>query len=1103
MALNKAPLSINFAQGVSTKVDPKQIPPGRFLMLRNSVFGTDGMLKKRFGYSALPVLPGDASYITTVNDNLTAVGSTISALSEGSASWVQKGTIQPLELSTMSLIRNSVNQSQCDTALATNGLICTVYTEVNSGTSVYKYAIADSTTGQNIVAPTPIPVASGAVSGSPRVFLLGNYFVLVFTNTITAVNHLQYIAISTSTPTMATANTDIASVYTPASTVAWDGVVYANNLYIAYNTTSGGQSVKVTSLSSYQAGAAAAPATAKTFAAEIGQIFSATVDSTMTASPVIYFSYVNSGTRNLNILAVDQNLNTVMSPTNVVSSGIISNIAMTATAGVCSVFYEVESNYSYTAVASHYIASRAVTKPATVTTGAVSPAAGSAATGTVRIRSVGLASKALIVDGVTYFIGLYSSTYQPTYFLIRGDSTAASPKVIAKLAYQNGGAYYILGLPSISIEADTTIRVPYLIKDLIASVSKETDVAAGTQTAGVYSQTGINLARFTIGTEDISSVEIAKSLHITGGFLWMYDGYLPVEHSFFVYPDNVVPVGSSGVGSLIAQQYFYQAIYEWTDNQGNIHRSAPSIPTSLTIVTAPGSFTGDRTSTSFLLQNVSSMTGLQVGQAISGTGIPANTYIVSIDSATQLTMSQAATSGTATSTTVTPVTLSSVTVNVPTLRLTYKTANPVKIVIYRWSTAQQSYYQVTSVTSATLNSTTTDSVAFVDSLSDAAILGNSLIYTTGGVVENTAAPATKALTLFDNRLWYIDAENPNVLGYSKQVIQDTPVETSDLLTLYIAPTIGAQASTGPSEVLSAMDDKLIIFKGNAIYYINGSGPDNTGANSQYSQPIYITGTVGCVNPRSVVLMQNGLMFQSDKGIWLLGRDLSTSYIGADVEGFNDGTVQSAVVVPETTQVRFTMSTGVTLVYDYYYNQWGTFTNVPAISSCIYEGLHTYLNQYGQIMQETPGRYLDGSNPVLMSFTTSWFNLAGLQGYERFYSAYLLGTYYTPFTLDVQIGYDYNSSATQSIQVLPDNYNAAWGGEANWGSGGPWGGPGNVFEARLFPQIQKCEAFQITVNEVYDATYGVAAGQGLSLSGLDLLVGVKKGTRVQKAGKSFG
>jgi hypothetical protein len=539
---------------------------------------------------------------------------------------------------------------------------------------------------------------------------------------------------------------------------------------------------------------------------------------------------------------------------------------------------------------------------------------------------------------------------------------------------------------------------------------------------------------FQINSINQHSSEIAGALHLTGGQLWEYDSVKPVEHGFQVWPEEVQVNTTTGAGNITAGNYFYQFTYEWTDAQGNLHRSSPSIPISI----------------------------------------------------------------------VTTTTSSTNTLYVPTLRLTYKIApNPVRIVGYRWSAAQQVYYQFTSLTSPIINDTTVDYVVITDTLADSAILGNNIIYTTGGVVENIAAPASIASALYKNRLFLIDAEDQNLLWFSKQVIENTPVEMSDLFTIYVAPTTGSQGSTGPMTALSALDDKLIIFKKDAIYYVTGNGPDNTGANNDFSDPIYVTSSVGCANPDSIVLMPNGLMFQSDKGIWLLGRDLSTNYIGAPVEQYNSSLVQSAQAIPGTNQVRFILDSGITLMYDYFFAQWGTFTNLNAISATLYQGLHTYLNKFGQIYQEADGTYVDGSVPVLMSLTTSWLNMVGLRGYERFYFMFLLGTYYTPFKLNMQLSYDYDSNNKHSVVVSPDNYSPAWGSDALWGSSTLWGGPGNVFQARVFPQTQKCQTFQITINEIYDSTLGVSPGQGLSLSGMNIVIGLKKGYSTQKASRSFG
>jgi hypothetical protein len=1013
----KQPINIDFSKGLNLKVDPFQVSPGNFLSLVNSVFNKVGRLTKRNGFPKLLPLPNTTtSYLTTFNDDLQALGPQLLSLSSGQDAWINKGSTYPLSLDTLPLIRNSTNQTQSDTAIAANGVICTVYTETASSTS-YKYALADSITGQNIVAPTLIPAAGGTVTNAPRVFLLGNNFIILFENLFVSTQHLQFIAISSFTGQIIKTNTDISTSFTNSTTLAYDAAVANNNLYVAWN----GASASGINLA-FVSNSLTVSSVVNPDASHQATIMSVTVDVTQ-ALPTVWVSYYNSGSSTGYTFARDINLNTVLGPTQIISSGTVLNITSAAENGVNQVFYEVSNTYSYdSSIHSNYIESNTITQ------------AGTVGTAYTAVRSVGLASKAVILAGVIYFLAAYSSLYQPTYFLINGStSVQANPIIVAKLAYSNGGGYVTTGLPNLYINPLGSPSTSYLFKDLIASVNKNTNVPTGSQVNGIYSQTGVNLVNFAINTDGLTSVEIGQDLHLTGGFLWMYDGYLPVEHSFFVWPDSVEATWSTSGGSIHAQPdgstntnaYYYQVTYEWTDNQGNAFRSAPSIPVAVTTT----------------------------GSGTSG----------------------------------------SITVNVPTLRLTYKTANPVKISIYRWSVAQQSYYQVTSISAPQLNSLTSDSIAFVDTLADATILGNNLLYTTGGVVEDISAPSSSIMDLFDDRLWLVDAEDPNLLWFSKQVIEATPVEMSDLFTVYVAPSTGAEGSTGKITALYPMDDKQIIFKESAIYYINGTGPDNTGANSTYSQPIFITASVGCSNPKSIVLMPDGLMFQSSKGIWLLGRDLSTRYIGADVEDFNSFTVTSAAAIPNTNEVRFALSNGLTLMYDYFVHQWGEFEGIPSVSSTLYNKLHTIATPHGEVWQEAAGVYLDGSNPVLMSFQTSWLNIAGLRGYLRAYWFYFLGTYLSPHKMQINIAYDYDLSSSQGNLIAPLNYSGPFGTDPYYGGtgSGSFGGQGSLYNWRVFLDRQRCKSFQITMQEVFDPQFGTVAGPGLTLSGLNCIVGLKK------------
>ena len=944
-----------------------------------------------------------------------------------------------------------------------------------------------------------------------RVFVLGDYFVILFSNSISGIPRIQFVAIEIANPSVVRTNTDLTTDFTPTTGLNWDAAVIGSTLIYAWNASSSISAGFLTA--ALFGGIETATAVATTVTASVVSLCCDPITSDVI---ICWYDTALSGSY---FVVINSNLGIVRAKLLLTSAFAAANITCVAAFGEVWIFYEEPE--SYTGWSSASVSSNLITSQR------FDYVAGSVPSLVSVIRSVGLASKAFFMGGDIYCLTAFQSTFQRTYFLVKvGVSTPASPVIAAKIAYENGGGYLTTGLPGVTVTGDVA-QIAYLYKDLITSVSKATALPAsleGNQSGGIYSQTGVNLATFSFGTQSLDTAEIGQDLHISGGFLWMYDGFLPVEHNFFLWPDTdaaattdvaaytaaaVTPTGTAlngaftivlssatGVavgmaisdstnatyipagtvitalsgttatmsnatihaisgdtlsihgfmvaepdGSTHTDAYYYQITYEWTDNQGNAFRSAPSIPVPVTTT----------------------------GSASTG----------------------------------------SVTLHIPTLRLTMKTTNPVKICVYRWSVAQQAYYQTTSIVQPLLNDTTVDMVTFVDVKSDATILGNNLIYTTGGVAEDVNAPASDVMTLFDTRLWLVDAEDPNVLWYSKQVIEATPVEMSDLFTLYVPPTTSTQGPTGPILTLAPMDDKLIIGKANSFLYINGTGPDNTGANSQYSPATFITSTVGCANQASIVLMPEGLMFQSDKGIWLLDRGLNTSYIGAPVEDLTTGaTVTSAVNVPETNQVRFTLDSGVTLMYDYYYEQWGSFVGpaVDAVSSCIYDGFHTTINSLGAAFQEADGTYLDGTVPVLMMFQTGPLNLGTLQGYQRAYFFYILGEYISPHKLVVSLAYDYSKSPSQQTIVSPINYSPPFGAgpsQSPYGQGNPYGGPGSVEDQRVFLERQRCQAFSIQIQEIFDATLGASAGAGLTISGLNVVMAFKRGFRPQSAATSSG
>ncbi len=1018
MALGKATTTFMFGKGTALKDDPLLIPMGKFQSLQNCVFDTLAQLKKRNGNGLLTSTIGSLSYLTTFEKNLIGLGSSIQSYSSPINTFIYKGVCPRVQVSTIPISNVLFGQSYSDLAISNNGLMCQVAQNTFGGGFVvptYTWTILDQATGQIIAGPNQIISSGGTQRLPPKVFAVGSQFVVLYDGqtpqSVGSSCWFQYVTIPTSSPFTTSAAVMISSNAYTMNAGWFDGAVASTSgLFLSWagvgpGISQGVYSTLVNPVTKTQSPIRLQqPAALRTFQVNVAPDYT-TVPYTMWTGVIFGAGIPNTGIGTVYLSMTPQGSQTSSSIIYVDGSGSVAissssfnikNLAMTAQNGSMTAYVEVANSYGYNdSIKTNLIYTQELANTGT----------GSAVYNTkVIARGLGLASKGFIVNSSSYVLGQWLSPFQSTYFLIN-----SSGQVQSKLAYgnANNASYYTQGLPNVSV-IGSSAYMPYLVQETVQPVGTGTNV--GSQSLGIYGSLGVNVVGFNFSSPIAKPKEIGQNLILGGGFLGAYDGQQFTENNFFLFPDSVQIVSGSNSGALSAQTYFYQAIYQWSDNKGNIFRSAPSIPVSIT----------------------------------NSTGSSFNA------------------------------------VYVPTLRTSYKNYPyyggfnaPIQIKLFRWSQAQPIYYSTANfVQDATVSST--DYTVFLDGRADSGLIGGEILYTNGGVVEDVNGPATKAMTTFDSRLWLIDGEDQNLLWFSKQVIESTPVEMSDLFTFYVAPNVGSEGPTGVMNCLAPMDDKLIIFKDSALYYINGRGPDNTGAQNQYSDPIFITSAVGCNNQNSIVLIPNGLMFQSTKGIWILGRDLSTQYIGKDVESLvNTNVVLSAITIPNTNQVRFTLNTGITLLYDYFVGEWASFVGMPGISSTLYKGLHTYVNSSSTAYQETPNVFSDGPNPVLMSFTTGWIGLSGLQGYQRAYSAYLLGTYYTPHNFTMGIGYDYNTQIKQLITVNPTNTT----------------GSGSIVEQwRLNFTQQSCESFQLTFNEVASQS----AGQGLTISGLDFVYGQIKG-----------
>jgi hypothetical protein len=426
---------------------------------------------------------------------------------------------------------------------------------------------------------------------------------------------------------------------------------------------------------------------------------------------------------------------------------------------------------------------------------------------------------------------------------------------------------------------------------------------------------------------------------------------------------------------------------------------------------------------------------------------------------------------------------STVTLTIPTLRLTQKTG--VIAEVYRTTDTGTLFYKVGSVA----NSTSADSVSFADAgaISDTNLVAKESLYTDGGILDNSAPPASLVIAPYKNRLICVSSENPKKLLFSKARLPKSPVEFTDTFSITLNK---AQRVTA----LAEFDQKLIIFEPNQIFYITGNGPSSTGAQNDFSQPNLVTGDVGCGNTNSLVLMPLGLMFQSKKGIYLLNRSLETIYIGADVEAYNDLTITSAELIEDENQIRYLTSDGRALIYDYFYGKWSTWTNHQGNGATIWNatGDYVYLRTDGRIFQQSATSYKDGDDPIEMSITTSWMKTNQVQGFQRIRAAYVLGDFRSDHTLKMEVGHNYTDyfNEQHTFDYISDLGIQEFGDSSPYGSEGFYGSSDGVadgvYQFRAHIGKQKCQAIRFRISDIEE----VDPGQAYSISSLMLEVGIR-------------
>ena len=1135
MALQKLEVPVSFAQGIETKTDDKQHLPGTLTVLQNAVFRKVNQITKRNGYRAFSTRDIDdneisgSKAIATLNDELLLYTSdTLYAFSPNADRWIRRGDVFNVGLTSEPILRNNYTQSRIQsTAVNNTGLFAW-----SDSRGDWRYSVIDLETNTYFLQDQQI--FSGA-EDNVQVAVAGSFMYFFYTEG----TNLRYRRFNSANPFV------VEAVETPITNLDGASPIYKlhslqDKIFVSYNSTSGGTSIQTLAIDVDGSVGSAGGIAAETATTAI--------DVTSDSNSRILVSW-NNGT-DVKFAGFSFNLLSQIIATTTVESGVtINNISTIETStDNYTVVYDIDATNDK----NRYIRSNTIDSSASI------------GTPSDVIRSVSLASRTISQNGRRWFIAQHDSTLQSTYFMVDLDGCIAS-----KISPLNAGDHINSNEASnFTLLGDSKYLFSSQIKARLISEDNEITFSLGVNSSQIDFDPDSNY----------QDAVMDNLLYSTGGILQLYDGVNIVEDGFHLFPEDLtLGTVTAGAGEVDSGTYQYVAVYKWTDNRGQVHRSIPSLPFE-TIVQAPyhtEDFEGAVDATSFATGSsptFNMVAGSFIGPITNETTDPIEgTRSIKLEQSTpfadddwisapfvSLTATEQNTPSVARAdylydgdsgdinfvvyddtnnvvvaeTALTPAvsevktvevnfkvdetvtqliygfhnknvntgknlifdnvkistntSTNSVDIEVPTLRTTAK--DNVVIELYRTEQNGTIFRKVTTSDSPVFNDKTVDTVTVTDTLNDDALLTREILYTTGDILENAPAPNATTITAHKDRIVLAGLEDSTTIAYSKVKDPNFGVEFNEFLDIRL------DENGNRVTAVASMDGKLIIFKDSTIFAVAGDGPTATGAQNTFTSPQLIATDVGCKNPDSVVLTPLGIMFQSDKGIYLLTRGLSAQYIGANVEKFNSETITASVLVPDTNQVRFLTANNDCLVYDYLVNQWSTFTNHKGKDALVYDGKFTYLRQDGRVFQEESDFYQDENQFIGMSLETGWISFAGLQGFQRVYKVWVLGELFDKHKLRLRVASDFTNVFLQdkvvdSTEIID---NKKYGEDSPYGeTNSVYGGESDEYQIRFDFKKQKTESIKLRIDELPMDDIG-QYGQAISLSALTFQVGAKLG-----------
>ena len=695
-----------------------------------------------------------------------------------------------------------------------------------------------------------------------------------------------------------------------------------------------------------------------------------------------------------------------------------------------------------------------------------------------------LVSEAFIVGDLRYIACCYTSVFQPNIFVISEEGS-----VIGKFNKDS------------ALQHRTNVElVKPLFDGAAVRIALETRTRLG-KDGDFYTETyGISIFNIDYGYETATHIEYNKSLYVSGSILRQYDGASFVEAGFLVRPDeNVMTTVSNAVkasGFISSTGKLTFTAYKY-GTQGN----------SISVAFTAGGTAGAEVVTvvgkaiSVQIQSGTS-TAAQVKTALEAS-VPAMALITVVVT-TGGTMAAPATvtltggvggsmaagsyqymacyswldnfgdihrSGMSIPLTYVAYENDSIAVKVPSLYVTEKA--DVWIEVYRTAAGGTTFHLAGTVP----NDITQVYTTFTDTVVDATLTTKELAYTTGDVLNNDSFASCKVLTVADNRLLLGGSESSDEIYYTKEFVPGFGLAPSNALA------ISTGTKGGDIVALRSFGDATIVFKEELIGVLAGQFALATGIEvSLKFDPL--TEEYGCRSKR-ILEIDKGILFQSQRGLCMLGHDLVSQFVGAPVQDATQSVVTSMALLPNRQEIVILFSDSDAICMNYWAGIWSTFSGHRGYASAMVGNDYYFLDTNDRLLKRetTDVTYTDAGSPVLTRFRTQWYQVGAVAGFQRLYEVVLQGKVVGTHGITVNVYYDFEESPRETLR-----YNT---GTLSAYPIGSIGGSNKILEQlRVQVRDQKCTAVSIEVQE--DLPRGVSPSGAVQWHGAKILIGLRSG-----------